>query len=327
MFFMRKVLQVVKTVYSTFVFLIACSFSQAQDPHFTQTLGSALYANPAFTGSVGQGRVQAAQRIQWPGIPGSFYTTYFGADITNDKLPLDFGLNYLRDQAGEGLLTTQVFSINVGRAIKLFKNLALRIGGSGQLHTRYVDFSKLIFGSVDDPFNQYIYGSDPNFPFKSRVSFLSFNAGLVLQSKVFLFAYAVHNVNEPNQSFSSIGLSRLPAKQTAQGSLRIFNHEAKRNSKIYLNVAYAKQQDFRNWMGGVSILHGKWKIGASYRDRDSYIGLFGFVTRSFAISYSYDYTISRLTNATAGSHEIALAYYFGKMQEKRASIPWMKELF
>ncbi len=78
-----------------------------------------------------QGRVQAAQRIQWPGIPGAFYTTHIGADITKDKLPLNFGLNYLRDQTGEGILTNQVFSLNVGRAIKLFKNLSLRIGASG----------------------------------------------------------------------------------------------------------------------------------------------------------------------------------------------------
>jgi len=307
--------------------LLHGGISKAQDPQFTQTYSSALYANPAFTGSAGQGRVQAAHRIQWPGIPGTFYTTYIGADITNDKLPLDFGLNYLRDQAGEGILTTQVFSLNVGRAMKLFKNVALRIGGSAQLHTRYLDASKLVFSSVDDPYNQYIYGNDPNFTLKSRVGYISFNSGIVLQSNTFLFAYGLHHFNEPNQSFFNNGVSRLPVKQTAQGSLRIFKNEAKRLSKIYLNAAIAKQQDFKYFMAGVSALHGKWKIGVSYRDRDSYMGLLGFVTNAFAVSYSYDYTISRLTNATAGSHEIALAYYFGKMQEKRASIPWMKELF
>ena len=122
--------------------------------------------------------MQAAQRIQWPGIPGAFYTTHIGADITKDKLPLDFGLNYLRDQTGEGILTNQVFSLNVGRAIKLFKNLSLRIGGSGQFHARYVDASKLVFCSVDNPYSQYYTGGNPKNLLNSRVNFVSFNSGL-----------------------------------------------------------------------------------------------------------------------------------------------------
>jgi type IX secretion system PorP/SprF family membrane protein len=307
----------------SFLLLFNVNSLHAQDPHFTQTFGSALYANPAFAGSAGQGRVQAAQRIQWPGFSGSFYTTHIGADITNDKLPLDVGVNYLLDNAAEGTLVSTAIGLNLARSFRIHNALALRIGASGALHARRIDVSKLTFGDQIDTRYGFIYETQQTIPFPDK-RYINFNLGAVLHSEVFLIGYAMHNANRPGIGFAP---SRLPVRHTAQGSLRIFNQEAKRNTKIYLNVAYAKQQGFRNWMSGVSVLHGKWKIGASYRDRDSYIGLFGFVTRSFAISYSYDYTISRLTNSTAGSHEIALAYYFGKMQEKRASIPWMKELF
>ncbi|MEZ5173888.1 MAG: PorP/SprF family type IX secretion system membrane protein, partial [Bacteroidia bacterium] len=307
--------------YFSLFLLFVCNFLHAQDPQFTQTYSSALYANPAFTGSAGQGRVQAAQRIQWPEIPGSFYTTHIGADITNDKLPLDFGVNYILDNAGSGTLVSNTIGLNLGRSFRIYEDLALRLGVSGSFNSQNLDVSLLTFGDQIDTRYGFIYETQQTIP-SPIVRYINFNLGAVLHSKVFLLAYAMHNANRPTNSFM-LAHSRLPVRHSLQGSLRIFNHEAKRNSRIYLNAAYAKQQDFKYFMAGVSALHGKWKIGVSYRDRNSYIGLLGFVTKSFSVSYSYDYTISRLTQATAGSHEIALAFYFGKMQEKRASIPWM----
>lgn len=310
---------------SSIFLLLYGGISKAQDPQFTQLFSSALYANPAFTGSAGQGRVQAAHRIQWPGIPGTFYTTHIGADLTSDKLPLDVGLNYLRDQAGDRVLVTSSIGINLARSFRIYNNLALRLGISGSFNDRNLDASKLTFGDQIDSRYGFIYETQQVIPFPDK-RYINFNLGAVLHSEVFLIGYAMHNATEPDLSFG-YQPSRLPVRHNAHGSLRIFKNEAKRISKIYLNAAVAKQQDFSNLMAGVSALHGKWKIGAAYRNNDSFIGLLGFVTNAFAVSYSYDYTVSRLTNATAGSHEITLAYYFGKMQEKRASIPWMKNLF
>ena len=75
------------------------------------------------------------------------------------------------------------------------------------------------------------------------------------------------------------------------------------------------------------MLYGKWKVGAAYRSGDATIALLGFASKRFALSYSYDITVSKLTNATGGSHEFALGLYLGKMQEKRNSISWLKDLF
>lgn len=312
-------------LFTTIFLLFTVGIVKAQDPQFTQTFGSALYANPAFTGSAGQGRVQAAQRIQWPNLSGAFYTTHLGADLTKDKLFLDVGVNYLHDRSGEGILVTNSYGLNIARSIRIYKKLSLRLGVSGSMNARNLDVSKLTFGDQIDSRYGFIYDTQTVIPFPD-VRYINFNLGAILHADVFLFSYAIHNANRPNLT---IGFepSRLPARHVAHGSLRIFHKEAKRNSKLYLNLAWAKQQDFESYMAGASMLYGKWKVGAAYRSGDAMIALLGFTSKRFALSYSYDLTVSKLTNATGGSHEFAFALYLGNMQEKRNSISWLKDLF
>jgi hypothetical protein len=78
-----------------------------------------------------------------------------------------------------------------------------------------VDASKLVFCSVDNPYSQYYTGGNPKNSLNSRVNFISFYTGLLLQSNT----YGVHHFNEPNQSFFNNGVCRLTVKQTSQGSL------------------------------------------------------------------------------------------------------------
>ncbi len=48
--------------------------------------------------------------------------------------------------------------------------------------------------------------------------------------------------------------------------------------------------------------------GIWYRNLDSFILLGGIQYKKFRIGYSYDFTISKLTNATGGAHEVSLGF-------------------
>lgn len=53
-------------------------------------------------------------------------------------------------------------------------------------------------------------------------------------------------------------------------------------------------------------------VGASYRSEDAVVAIFEFqASRKLRIGYSADYTLGRLKNYSAGSHEIMLGYDFG----------------
>jgi len=63
------------------------------------------------------------------------------------------------------------------------------------------------------------------------------------------------------------------------------------------------------------LVGGLWYRNA-YRNPDSFIGLIGFQHGIFKFGYSYDITISRLSNATAGSHEISCGFQFACKKPK-----------
>ncbi|MFZ9848725.1 MAG: type IX secretion system membrane protein PorP/SprF, partial [Flavobacteriales bacterium] len=57
----------------------------------------------------------------------------------------------------------------------------------------------------------------------------------------------------------------------------------------------------------------KWCTG--YYAGNAAIGGIGLVFPRFNINYTYEYTVSKLTNATGGSHEIGMSFRFGNKKE------------
>ncbi len=306
------------------IFLLITPILHAQDPAFTQYNGTATYTNPAFTGSSGAIRIQAAQRIQWPSIPGSFYTTNIAADFSFAKLPIDLGTFCTYDNAGSGSLISNNIGIGLARSFKIYKSLSIRFGVSASIATKKIDFSKLIFGDQIDSHTGFIYSSTETIS-NPIVHYALLNAGLVIHAKRYLIGYSAANINQPNISFTSD--SRLPIRHTAHASLRIFQHEGKRISGLYINMLYIKEQKFHQLLPSISYRYGKWKAGCAIRKGDAVIGMLGYTGKHFSAAYSYDYTISHLTNRTGGAHEFTLGFILGKLNEKRPSMRWTEDLF
>ena len=74
---------------------------------------------------------------------------------------------------------------------------------------------------------------------------------------------------------------------------------------MYQRQGSAQQLNLGMYVRKSVIVGGLW-----YRFNDSFIALVGIQTEKFRFGYSYDLTVSRLTNATAGSHEISLGMQF-----------------
>lgn len=85
------------------VVLIGLSFKgSAQDPEFSQYQSAPIYLNPGFTGAHGYGRLTAAYRVQWPGLPGIYNTLFTSYDHYVRQLKGGIGLTFMNDRAGEG---------------------------------------------------------------------------------------------------------------------------------------------------------------------------------------------------------------------------------
>ena len=274
----------------------------AQDPEFTQFYANPLYLNPAMAGTANCPRFCLNYRNQWPAISGTYVTYSASYDQHFDALKGGLGLLVYDDRAGQGTLTTFNASGMYSYLLNVNRKFSLRFGLEASYFEKSIDWSKLTFGDMIDERMGFVYNTR-EIPGKSKVSYADFSAGVFGYTKRFYFGFAANHLTQPNEGF--IGTSQLPMKLTGPvGAL--FQIGDKRNEvTVSPNVLYQQQGTFQQLNLGLYATKGSIVGGLWYRNQDAFIALIGFQQPHFKVGYSYDITVSKLTNATAGSHEIS----------------------
>ncbi len=287
--------------------LFSWTFLVAQNAQFSQYNTSRTYTNPAFTGTDSTLVISTGDRMQWTKIDGGYKTFYFSADQYVHFLRGGLGINYLNDNEGNGTIITSRIDINFASHFELFKHkLVVQPAISTAYFQKKINWGKLTFGDMIDERRGFVYNTNEVQKLGSR-SGIDFSAGLLVYSTDFYGGIAAHHFTEPNEGF--LGNGKLPLKLTFHTGANLrFNTK---NFILSPNILLMKQQDFQMLLPGVGVKY-KWAVvGVSYRSQDAFIINAGFQNRFLKIAYSYDYTVSSLTNkATGGSHEIQLVWFF-----------------
>ncbi len=295
-----------KQLILSFAFLFSSIFLIAQDPHFSQYNTSRIYTNPAFTGTDSALVLTTGYRMQWPNIDGGYKTFHFSADQYVRFLRGGFGINYINDNEGNGLIVNNRLDVNYAPHYELFKHkLVLQPAISISYFQKRIDWSKLTFGDQIDPQSGFVYNTNEVQRLYSK-SGIDFSAGLLVYSNKFYGGFAAHHLSQPDEGF--MGISKLPMRLTMHTGANL-NFNTK-NLIISPNILIVKQEDFQIFLPGINAKY-KWAVfGLSYRNQDAFIINAGFQNRFLKIAYSYDYTVSKLTNkATGGTHEIQMAWF------------------
>ena len=288
--------------------------AKAQDPQFTQFYANPLYLNPAFAGTARCPRVTLNYRNQWPALSGTFVTTSASYDQHVESLYGGLGLLVTSDQAGEGVLRTTNVSGIYSYQLPLTRSFSLKAGVQATYFNRSLDWNKLTFGDMIDARKGFVFNTGDT-PRGGSSSNVDFSAGLLGFSKSFFAGFAVHHITEPDESLLEEE-SPLERKITVHAGAVIPvgpQGESKTgDSDLTLspNVLYQQQGSFTQLNLGLYLTKGPIVGGLWYRNKDAFITLIGFQTDYFKFGYSYDVTVSALTNASAGSHEISVALLF-----------------
>jgi type IX secretion system PorP/SprF family membrane protein len=282
----------------------------AQDPNFTQFYANPLYLNPAFAGTARCPRICLNYRNQWPAISGTFVTMSTSYDQHVRALSGGIGVLVTNDRAGEGTLNTLNASFIYAYQLNISRGFALKFGAQATYVQKTLDWSKLTFGDMIDPRYGFVYNTLEQQP-NLKKNFVDFSAGILGYGERFYFGAAVHHLTQPQQSFFESN-SRLPMKITGHAGavIPLTRSRFQTPSTISPNILYQRQQAFQQLNIGVYFTRGPLVGGLWYRNRDSFIVLLGFQQNIFRFGYSYDVTVSKLTNATAGSHEFSLSLVF-----------------
>ena len=296
---------------------------KAQDPQFTQFYANPLYLNPAFAGVERCPRFILNYRNQWPAIPGNYVTYSASFDQHIDAINGGIGVLVTNDVAGQGTLNTLNFSGIYSYHLEVNRNFSIKAGFQATYAQRTLDWSKLTFSDQIDSRYGFIYNTKEVFG-PNSVNYVDFSAGILGYSDRFFFGFAAHHLTQPDQSFL-VPSSRLPLKITAHAGASIPLSRKTRfhePAKILPNLLFQQQQDFRQVNVGMYFQKSPFVAGLWYRNKDAFIALVGIQQGLFKFGYSYDVTVSRLTNTTGGAHEISVSMQLEcKVKKKRYRLP------
>jgi len=316
-----------------FLFFICWSGLSAQDPVYSQYYNSPVLMNPSFAGNTRGALVSVMYRNQWPSINNA-YTTY---SVTYDQRwqrSSGLGLYVTADDSGNGAIKTTkiggIYSYRIRFRNEMYLKGAIDIA-YGQ--TR-LDQSKLVFLDNLDPQYGLETPGGVKIPTAEVLSsspsrgYLDVSSGAMFYTPDFYAGISIKHLNTPNIDFAADetgSKGNLPLRWSFHGGMQIDldrGNKGEYGTFISPNVLFVKQNDF--WQANVGayvniiqMFGGLW-YRHSGNNSDSVIASVGGKSGIFKITYSYDYTVSGLTQGSGGSHEISVVMNFDKLLPKES---------
>lgn len=279
---------------------------KAQDPQFTQFYANPLYLNPAFAGNIRCPRICLNYRNQWPNLPGTYVTYSASYDQHVDAINGGLGLIVTQDNQARGTLNTTQASLIYSYLLTPTRNFSLKFGLQAGFFQKSLDRNKLNFGDMIDSRRGFVWNTNEQIPSVTKTN-MDFSAGVLGYSKRYFVGAAFHHITQPEEGLQ--GNSKMPLKITAHAGAMI-PLEKGSESFISPNILFQQQQNFTQLNLGIYVIRGMFVGGLWYRNSDAVIVLLGIQTDHMKIGYSYDVTVSKLSNNTAGSHEVSVQFNF-----------------
>ena len=315
------------------VLTLCLMLARAQDIHTSQFTMTPLLLNPASSGGLYTRDVVVTHRNQWSAVTNPFKTFIVAANTRfgdANKAKRGFwgaGLLAFNDKAGDANMRTNAVGLNAVYHIRLSQYQHLGFGLQGMYMSRFVDFSKLQWGSQYDGSAHNAALASGETATQQSFGFADVNAGIY---------YTLNNtsaeVNVIDNNFRQLnlgaGFQHITTPKYAFGSdsfeeelyVKMVLHGnalwSIPNSSLALapNFAFYKQGPHENLNVGSLVrlaISGNSKYtglvknyavfgGINYRLRDAIITTGMVEYGNYQFGLSYDFNVSKLAIATAG---------------------------
>lgn len=313
----------------------------AQDPQFSQFYAAPLYLNPAFAGSTQLTRAGMNYRNQWPSIEANFVTFSGYVDHFFEDYNSGVGVIFMHDREGRAALKSTFIGLQYAYQLQVAEQVFFRPGVQFSWYNRNISFSDLTFGDQFNEFGEVIQPTGEVFA-NTNKNFLDISAGGLLYTSNAWIGFTASHLTTPSQSFDEdVAIEELPMKFSVHGGYKIMLKSgvmgsgmfAKRQERsVTPTFQYKAQGEFDQLDLGLyltlePVIIGTWYRGLpvksldGFNNNESIVFLLGFTKKgpedTFNIGYSYDYTISKLQNASGGAHEISLTYIWSNRDPRK----------
>jgi type IX secretion system PorP/SprF family membrane protein len=327
-----------RTIFILLMLASAVCRVSPQDPQFSQFYSNYLYLAPSFAGLTDKNRIALNYRNQWPEIKYGYKTYSASFDKCFSKVNSGLGILLFQDIAGTGNLKTTSIGIQYSYDFSITRNWHARPGLHVNYTERGIDFYRLLWSDqISTSGNSSTTAEVP--PMKKAKDF-DCSTSVLTYSDKFWLGVAVDHLLRPNQSLyfyeeETGNPAKVPIKYSLFGGIKFIRPEVLLRPKpttIQLAFLYKQQQQFRQLDLGLYWFYSPLVVGFWYRgvpfykevfNRDACTILVGIKAKDFSIGYSYDFTISKLTNNSGGAHEISVSYVFktAKIKHKIKMVP------
>lgn len=308
-----------------FLLFIAFSiFANGQDAEFSQFYANPLYINPAFAGTTELPRTVVNYRNQWPQKGATFTTYSISFDKISKKLNTGFGVQFLHDAELNNVINTSSGSLSYSYHLKFSETSFATLGLQSGLVVRQFNVSQLVFPSEIDQLTGAISNSTVLNIENGQKWHPDFAVGLVGQHNLLFYGASVHHLNQPDESIlDGDQKGKLPAKFTLHAGVRarkLHHGLLSREFTLSPNILYRHQGSFKQLNLGIYMIEKQLLFGGWLRNNldirpDAFIFLVGFAREKFQFGYSFDLTLSRLSNYTYGSHEFSLTFFLSSLKK------------
>ncbi|MEO1258975.1 MAG: type IX secretion system membrane protein PorP/SprF [Bacteroidota bacterium] len=306
----------------TILFLATFAYTglAQQAPQYSMYMWNKFAFNPAYAGLDNSLSITGVYRNQWVNLPGNPTSQHVNAHMPLYIAGGGIGIAFENETLGSWTHTSATASYNYQLVIG--NSGVLSLGLSAGFIQREFDGTKARTPGGEfqpdptDPNSVYIGHNDPILPFSVESGNApTFNAGAFYQGEKLEVGISVTNIAENEISLSS--LSFLPER--TYYFYTGYNLDMGRKVQLTPSVlvksdVYQTQMDFSL----VARYNENIFAGASFRGYDSNsqdaVAIIGGIklNENFTLGYSYDLTLSNLSNTSSGTHELLLNYNLGK---------------
>ena len=287
---------------------LACGAVKAQNySNFTQFFVNPSSVNPSYVGVDGYNSIFFGYRRQWLGLQGGPSLGYLSIQSPTSN-HLSLGGVFINDT--KGLLSASSGNFSAAYSIDVAEGKSIRFGLSLGANWNRVDVQKLNFVTAGDPMLSELMSNS----FQPLGS-----AGVSYHSKTFHAGISVPNIFAPAYiSTDAVNFSKVaPFNQVILNvSNRFYLDQGK--SVIEPYVLYRLNSSLPSQFEVATIVHLKNKVwfGGSYKQNFGISAMAGLhLNKLSTLGYSYTFKNVGANQISFASHEIQLAFLFGKRQK------------
>ena len=322
-----------------FIFSNFSNELKSQDANYTQFYNNPVYFNPATAGIEDGMNIRTSYRKLWPSIGDGFNSYMLSVDIAEPAVGGGLGLIMHSGDEGAGKIRENSFGAMYSYRMPVIKRkFYIQMGLQASAVSKRLKQDGYVFSDQLDPIYGDVYTSDYHGVSNDRVLYPDFNAGIAGKFNIGEFnngnprtthivGFSASHITRPDESFIGVESSRKPVKIVAHYNSVIplrWGYTNEKKLSLAPGIVYENQAVFETFSMGLNFMldpvyFGLWsrsrKVIESGDNYNAAIVLLGIKTSinpelELDIGYSYDITVSKLSKATAGAHEITLSMAF-----------------